>query len=316
DGEAAASGQGSARASGAARGDDCPAEGDDERIVALNALLQMDSDRALPILERVLARRDECSATLRRRALFLVAQKEGPRREEMLLEAIRNDPDPKVREQAVFWLSETRSERATAILEELLRTSTDEGILDKAIFALSNQGTPRAREALRGYATRPDGPRRLREKAIFWIGQNGTAEDAAYLRELYGQLDDTELRERVIFALSQKEGVGNERWLMGIVRDASQTPELRGKAIFWLGQGNLVSSAEMASIYDGLEDARVKDQLIFALSQRTDDSAAVDKLMDIARRDPDRALRQRAIFWLSQSSDPRVVNFLMELIDR
>ncbi|HEX5580177.1 MAG TPA: HEAT repeat domain-containing protein [Gemmatimonadaceae bacterium] len=304
------------RAATAARANGCPAERDDERIAALNALLQMDADRALPLLERVLARRDECSAELRRRAIFLVAQKESPRREEIILQAIRNDPDPEVREQAVFWLAETRSERATAILEELLRTSSDERILDKAIFALSNQDTPRARQVLREYATRAGGPRRLREQAIFWIGQHGSAEDAAYLRQLYGQLDDQGLKERVLFSLAQKRGVGNERWLMDVVRNQKESPELRGKAIFWLGQENLVSTADLASIYDGLDDAKVKDQLIFALSQRPNDRAAVDKMMDIARRDPDRKLRQRAVFWLSQSQDPRVVDFLMELIDR
>ena len=45
-------------------------------MAALNALLQMDADRALPILRRVLARRDTCSEILRRKAVFLVAQKQ------------------------------------------------------------------------------------------------------------------------------------------------------------------------------------------------------------------------------------------------
>ncbi|MEO5902599.1 MAG: tetratricopeptide repeat protein, partial [Gemmatimonadaceae bacterium] len=44
----------------------CPnGDDDDERVAALNALLQMDADRALPILTQVLARRDPCSAALR-----------------------------------------------------------------------------------------------------------------------------------------------------------------------------------------------------------------------------------------------------------
>src|SRR4029079_11777855 len=41
---------------------------DDERVAALNALLQMDADRAMPILTKVLERRDECSAALRPQA--------------------------------------------------------------------------------------------------------------------------------------------------------------------------------------------------------------------------------------------------------
>lgn len=53
----------------------CPDEDDDIRIVALNALLQMNADQAVPILREVLARRDECSAALRQRAIFVLSQK-------------------------------------------------------------------------------------------------------------------------------------------------------------------------------------------------------------------------------------------------
>ena len=55
----------------------CSEDDDDERVVALNALLQMDSDRAMPILKKVLERRDTCSYVLRRKAVFLVSQKGG-----------------------------------------------------------------------------------------------------------------------------------------------------------------------------------------------------------------------------------------------
>src|SRR2546421_751981 len=48
---------------------------DDMRVAALNGLLQMDATNAVPILRKVLARRDACSAVLRRKAVFLVSQK-------------------------------------------------------------------------------------------------------------------------------------------------------------------------------------------------------------------------------------------------
>ena len=53
----------------------CSDDEDDTRIAALNALLQMDAERAIPILKKVLARRDTCSEVLRRKAVFLVSQK-------------------------------------------------------------------------------------------------------------------------------------------------------------------------------------------------------------------------------------------------
>jgi hypothetical protein len=42
----------------------------------------------------------------------------------------------------------------------------------------------------------------------------------------------------------------------------------------------------------------------------------VDKLMDIARNDKNPELRKKAIFWLGQSRDPRVQQFLIDMINR
>src|SRR5256886_2314619 len=92
----------------------CPDEDDEDdlRVAALNGLLQMDATNALPILKKVLAKRDGCSAGLRRKAGFIVSQKRGGETEDILLDVARNDPDSEVRQQAVFWLSQVGSDRA------------------------------------------------------------------------------------------------------------------------------------------------------------------------------------------------------------
>ena len=59
----------------------------------------------------------------------------------------------------------------------------------------------------------------------------------------------------------------------------------------------------------------MKEQLIFVYSQRHE-SDAVDALMEIARTETDRDLRKKAIFWLSQSHDPRVAQFLLDIINK
>ena len=49
---------------------ECSEDENDERIVALNALLQMDADRAMPILKKVLERRERnCGVRLRHAAI-------------------------------------------------------------------------------------------------------------------------------------------------------------------------------------------------------------------------------------------------------
>jgi HEAT repeat protein len=59
----------------------------------------------------------------------------------------------------------------------------------------------------------------------------------------------------------------------------------------------------------------MKEQAIFTLSQRRE-TEAVDKLMSIAERDSSREMRSKAIFWLGQSRDPRVLRFLEALINK
>jgi HEAT repeat protein len=295
-------------------GTTCPREEDDMRIEALNAVLQMDADRAMPLLKRVLARRDECSAPLRRKAIFLVSQKHTSETETILLDAARNDPDEEVREQAVFWLSQVGTERSVSALDSILRTATDRKLQEKAIFALSQVSNARASAAIRAFAERNDVAQELREHAIFWIGQQHRPENAQYLQTLYGRVNSQQLKEKIIFSLSQMRSDENSRWIMSIAMNENEAIEMRKQALFWAGQTG-GSITDLIGLYSRIQNREMKEQLIFVYSQRRE-RAAVDKLLDIARTDSDREMRKKALFWLSQSNDPRVADLLQEIIDQ
>lgn len=307
-----------ARAGGGSRqGTQCPSEDDDddERIAALNALLQMDADRALPILEKVLARRDACSVGLRRKAVFLVSQKGNSRAADILLNAAKTDPDKEVRGQALFWLGQTRDERAVDMLEEVLKNATDGELQDKAIFGLSQHNSDRAQQALRNAALNSSLSRDRREQAIFWLGQKRGGTNATFLRELYEKIDDASLKEKIIFSASQQRSPENKSWMLGIVTNEKESVDLRKNALFWASQNRAVSTDELGKLYDQLRDREMREQVIFALSQRRDGDA-IDRMLDIAKNEKDRDLRKKAIFWLSQSKDPRVAKFLEDLISK
>jgi hypothetical protein len=285
----------------------------DDKIAALNALLQMDADRAMPILKKVLERRDPCSAELRRQALFLVSQKRTDETANILMNAARNDPDPEVREKAVFWLSQVPG--STPLLENILKGNSDQNIKEQALFALSQQRDPRAQQIMRDFAGRENENSDLREKAIFWLGQQRDSENTEFLRGLYSRLTNEDLKEKILFSLSQQRGAGNEQWLMSIALNPKEDIELRKKALFWAGQSG-VAISEISRLYDRMNDSEMKEAIIFALSQRQRDPAAMDKMFDIAKTEKDPELRKKAIFWLGQSRDPRVQQFLMDLINR
>jgi TolA-binding protein len=305
--------RGSSRSSSAG----CPNENDenDERIAALNALLQMDADRAMPILTQVLERRDACSVGLRRKAVFLVSQKRSAQSADLLLKIARNDPDSEVRQQAVFWLSQVPDERAVTMLEDILRNSKDDELRNKAVFALSQHRSGRGSAILREFAAREGTSEELRGQAIFWLGQRPSQENNDFLRSLYSKLSSGELKDKVLFSLSQRKGMGNEAWLMSIAVNERENIELRKKALFWAGQSG-VGIDEIIPLYSRINDQEMKEQVIFVLSQRRNSTAAVDKLMEIARNDRDPELRKKAIFWLGQSRDPRVQQFLIDMINK
>jgi HEAT repeat protein len=292
----------------------CGEDDDDMKVAALNALQQMDAERAAPVLRKVLSRRDSGSTCLRRKAVFLVAQQQPQGAEETLLEAARNDPDSEVREQAVFWLSQVGTERSVAALDSIVRTSTDPNLQEKALFALSQEGSATAMKALRAYADRSDVPEEAREKAIFWLGQTGTPDNAAFLQTLYGRLQNEELKKKVLFSISQMDTKEGGRWLIGIARNEKETAELRKQALFWAEQCE-VPTSEFAGLYSASQDHAMREQVIFVLSQRGDKEAA-DKLVEIAKGDPDRELRKKALFWLGQMDDPRVTEVLQQILDQ
>lgn len=304
-----------ARAGQWGRRSECGDDDDDEKMSALNALLQMDEDRAMPILKKVMARRDEGSTCLRRKAVFLISQHSGLDAESMLLSAVRSDPDPEVREQAVFWLGQAGGERAAGALDSILRASTDESVQEKAIFALSQNSSPKALQALRDYAVKSSAPGNLRENAIFWLGQSHGAENAGFLRSIYKTVKEESLKEKIIFSVAQGSGKEAQRWLADIAIDAGEDLEMRKKAIFWLAQSGGASLPELFALYDKMTDREIREQLIFAYSQRHD-RAATDKLIEVARTEKDRELRKKALFWLGQSRDPRVADILEEILSK
>jgi HEAT repeat protein len=295
---------------------DCPDEETDVRIAAINALMEMDAERALPILEKVLARRDECSATLRRKAVFIVADGESPRATDILLEVARTDPDAEVRGQAVFWLSEVEDERAVDALEQILQESGDNELREKALVALSENDSERAGEILRRYALDSGQPEEIREKALFWLAEREGGGDATFLRELYGRVESESLKEKILFAASESEDAGAVEWLFEIAGDPGQSMELRKKALFWAGESDIETvEPRLLGLYDRVQEPELKDQLLFVYGE-LDSPAAIDKLFQIARSESDPELQKKALFWLGESDDPRVAAFLEELISQ
>jgi HEAT repeat protein len=76
-------------------------------------------------------------------------------------------------------------------------------------------------------------PVEMRKKALFWAGQSDVA--ITDIIALYPKLTDREMKEQLIFVLSQRDEPSATDQLMRIAEKETDR-ELRRKAIFWLGQ--------------------------------------------------------------------------------
>lgn len=282
------------------------------QLAALNGLVHMNPDRALPVLRQIMERRDECAPVLRRRAIFLIADMESPESVDLLLEAARTDPDVEVRRQAVFWLSEVDDPRAIRALEQVLRQADDEQIRERAVFALSQHDDPRARQLLRNVAQDRSMSTELRGRALFWLGTEGGDDDLDFLKDMFGRVGDAELQEKVLMAVAQAERRQDVDWLLSIAGDEQVQRDLRAKAVFWAAEAGAPAAA-LGSLYDRVQDRELKEKVLFGLSE-SEQPEAIDRLIRIARTERDPELRKRAVFWLANSNDPRAEDVLMELL--
>ena len=286
------------------------------RAAAMNALLQMDAEGAVPIIKQVLAKKDECSVALREKAVFLLSQKRTSETETILLDVLNNDPSESVRYQAVFWMGQVRTDRAAAALEEIATSSRDIDLRTKAIHALHETNLPRSAAVLRRLAESDQTPDQVREQAIFWLGQRRSMENADFLRQLYGKLGrgNDEWRKKILFSLSQMRGVGNDRWLLAQALDNTNSSDVRGHALWTAGQ-NGVAGSELVAVYDRISDTEVKEKLIWVMSESRD-RVATDKLIEIAQKDPNIEMRKKALFWLGQKNDPRIRQILADILTK
>jgi len=296
-------------------GSSCDQEDLMVRVEALNALSQMDAAAALPILRRVLERRDECLVELRRRAVFMLARRADAEGATLLISTARNDPNVNVRAEAISYLPRMPGDAGLTALEDILRNADDERIQRTAVRAIMSSDNPRARTSLRGLLERRDASETLRLQVLeAYSRERSTPDDAAYLRWLYPRSDSERMKSAIISALARIGGKDNQDWLAAVVRNTNESSQLRSAALQRLSRSD-IPVADIGRMYDAADSRSMREQLISALASRKEPEAT-DKLIDIAKNSTDLEMRRLAINYLSRKNDPRATKLLMELIEK
>lgn len=239
---------------------------------------------------------------------------EDARRASASLLALATDPEEMlpVRQQAVSVLA--RSERADLAALTSMANGNDTWLRQTAVQALANSGDPRAREFLRNALQDPALPEALRTTVIRGLGHEyATGRDLDLLRSRYATLTSMSSKQAVLSVLAEEGGAANLQWLLGVAGNADAEPELRAQVIEAVQRAG-ASAPQLGKLYEQAPDRRAKEAAINGLLKRGD-RQSVDLLLGIARNEIDQSVRRSLISRLARVEDPRVKDFLKDLVN-
>jgi HEAT repeat protein len=277
-----------------------------ENVDATPRLLEIGRDQTRPL-------------ETRRAALAGLSRGDVPQLDRIgsaLVQIATNENDVQgIRSQALAVLSRLDHGAGIQPLVQLAGGNMNSWIGRESMRVLASSGDPRARQFLRSTVQRTDLPDETLAAAIRGLGRNYvTGQDAMVLRSLYPRLTGERSRDAVLASLADLGGTENVQWISAIVRDDKLTPESRRRALEYLSRAG-ATTVSLVALYDPTPDPQLRGSLI-GIYSRLADKAATDKLVWIARNEPNLQLKRRAISALSRNSDPAIRQALQDIVER
>jgi HEAT repeat protein len=274
------------------------AQNDEEiKLLALRGLMQSDPDRALPMIERMLA--GNSSVKLQENALFVLSQSRSPKAREIIASVVKNgNPDLQLR--AVRYLGAMGGPENRQILDELYRTSTDPAVKRAILRSFIAVGDRAQLQALAKTEPSVD----LRAEAI---RQLGIIHAGAELSELYQTETSIDLRKRIVQALFVG---GSADKLIDLARNEKE-PEVRRVAIRSLGvMGAAKTGDVLRSMYGSEMSVDERREIINALFMQQNAAA----LVALARAETDPTMKREIVQKLSAMKSKEASEYMLELL--
>ncbi len=276
--------------------------GDDElKLLALNSLMNNDSEQALPILEKLLAGPN--SPQVKKRALFIISQSRTPKAREILASTAKGAANPDLQMEALQYLGISGGDENFKALQDIYASSSDRAMKRRILEAYMVGGRKDA--LLRAATSEPDAE--LRKRAVNMLG---AARATTELWDLYRREKDADVRKATLEGLFIAGDVDRLIEVVRTERDAA----LKAKAIQFVGmRRDAKASALLLEIYwQPGQTAEVKKSVIDGLLIQGNATG----LIDIAKKETDATLRKEAITRLSIMKSKEATDFLLELISK
>jgi HEAT repeat protein len=273
---------------------------DDLKLMALNALMNADPERALPMVEKLLS--GSASPRVRERALFVLAQSGSPQAREALARIAKGGSNPEMQRKAIEFLGLFGGAESRQVLEGVYSSATDVEVRKAVLHTYMITG----QKARLLAAAREEKDPELRREAIHALGVSGGQNE---LWEMYKTEGAAENKKAILQALF----VGGAAERIEELARSEKDPDVRRDAIRTLGlMGRERTGAALVGLYNSESDAAAKKAALQGLFIQGNAAA----IIEIARKERDPQLKKEAVSHLSRMDSKEATDFMLEILNK
>jgi len=264
----------------------------------------------------------------------------------VVIRTMQDSADREIALTAISALRNIGNERALDALVGLYKRTQHRAVREEIISTLSEFRLPKAVQSLTEIV-KEDPDRRMREKAIFWLGQRAPSDEMIQLLE-HVALNDPhrDVRKKAVFGLSEAHDGKGVKPLIRIAEKAKNV-DTRKDAVLWLSQKTQSEEAiqcletialneansdiakkavfglseapegigikPLIRIAETAKNADTREEAVFWVGQKIQSGETIKSLEAIALKDPHRDVREKAVFALSEARDERGVKALIRI---
>ena len=275
---------------------------EDLRVIAINALMNSEPERAIPLLEKVI-NDPKNTLGIKRRALFVLSQVRSDKSRDIVAQYAKSGSNPDLQIAAVTYLGTFRSKDSQQTLSDVYASVNDVSVRRAVLRSMMT-----SRDAAHLFnAAKSESNVDLRREAIRNLGLVKATDELA---QLYSTESSADLKETIIESI----WVGRDTDKLIDIAKNEKDARLRGDGIRRLGMMRDAKAADaLSSMYGAETDKTIKAQILSALWQ----DGACKQLVDAIRSEKDNALKAEGVHRLGQmKSCKEATDYLMELISK
>lgn len=279
------------------------ANGDDElKLLALNALMQQDSARAMPAIQQIL--NGKGSEKLKERALFVLASSNSPEAQKLIGDIARGNSNPELQVRAVKMYAAIKGKQSVATLSDVYQHTSNETVKRAILQSYLISGS---QDKLLEAARAEQNP--MLSKAA--IQELGAMAAVSALTQLYHDTKDNQIKSGIIGSLVASGPRGMDA--LSEIAKTEQDPELRRKAIRNLGiAGGASAAPQLLKAYQSSSDPESKRSAIEGLFLSGD----AHDLVALARAEKNPELKQMIVSRLSVMHSKEASDYMMEILNK